>query len=332
MKLNQLRMFVAVYQEGSFTAAAQRLFATQSGVSMQIKELEEDLQVSLFERSAKGVAPTTAGDRFYEHAVALLREIDAAQRDMRALQGQECGNVNVGLMPTFSRTVLSSSLRDFEASHPLVKLRVVEAYSGVLTESVVKRELDFAIVPPGPADARLATQFVARDRELFVTRAGGSLRHLSPVSIRSLGPLRLIVPSRGNARRDRLDAYLTATGAEVGALMEMDAMMGTLEVVASGGWSAILPGTLCHPDRNGKIRSLHPLDDPPLFVDYVQIASATHTMSSAAAAFAAILRQRIGSIAQDWSHATTVRRASRLKGSAASAQRRRSVNGATRSS
>jgi DNA-binding transcriptional LysR family regulator len=293
-------MFVAVYQERSFTAAAQRMHATQSGVSMQIKELEKDLRIALLERSAKGVFPTTAGDRFYRHALTVLRELDEARREMQALQGMDCGSIDVGLMPTFSRTVLSAALNDFELTHPLVKIRVIEAYSAILTECVVREDLDFAIVPPGKPDPRLKTEFVTRDRELFVTRAGGALKHLDPVAIRQLPPLRLIVPTHGNARRDRLDAYLSASGAQIEAIMEMDAMMGTLEVIAGGNWSAILPATLCHPDRAGGLRSLHPIVDPPLFVDYLQIGSAARSMGESAAAFAAILRRHSSRIAAEW--------------------------------
>jgi DNA-binding transcriptional LysR family regulator len=179
-------------------------------------------------------------------------------------------------------------------------LQIVEAYSAVLTASVAREELDFAIVPPVTADARLHSRHVSRDRELFVTASRGPRRHLEPVSLAAAGPLHLILPTRGNARRTRLDDYLKSVGADVAAVLEMDAMMGTLELIASSDWVSILPATLCHPDIEKGPRRLHPIVDPPLSVDYVLVTPSVRTVSAAAAAFAEVLSRQIRLIGADW--------------------------------
>jgi DNA-binding transcriptional LysR family regulator len=178
---------------------------------------------------------------------------------------------------------------------------VVEAYSAVLTDSVAREELDFAIVPPVAADPRLHSAHVARDRELFVTSTRSRRRHLEPVSMAAAGPLRLILPTRGNARRARLDDYLKAVGANVAAVLEMDAMMGTLELIANSDWVSILPATLCYPDLDGAVRRVHPIADPPLHVDYVLITPASRTAGAATSAFAEILGRHIRLIGEAWS-------------------------------
>lgn len=301
MKLQQVSTFVVVYQERSFTAAAERIHATQSGLSMQVKELEDSLGLQLFERSTRGVEPTAAGEKFYAHALRLLRDIDDARLEMRAMKGEETGSVTAGLMPTFSRAALSPAVDEFTRAHPFARLRVVEAYSAVLTESVAREELDFAIVPPVASDPRLRSEHVARDRELFVTSTRSARRHLEPVSMAAAGPLRLILPTRGNARRARLDDYLKAVGANVEAVLEMDAMMGTLELIANSDWVSILPATLCFPDLDGVARRIHPVVDPPLYVDYVLITPASRTVGSAASAFAESLGRQIRRIGEAWS-------------------------------
>jgi DNA-binding transcriptional LysR family regulator len=106
LKLQQIATFVVVYQERSFTAAAERIHATQSGLSMQIKELEDSLGLQLFERSTRGVEPTVAGEKFYGHALRLLRELDETRHEMRAMKGADTGTVRAGLMPTFARAAL----------------------------------------------------------------------------------------------------------------------------------------------------------------------------------------------------------------------------------
>ena len=77
IKLNNLRFFVAVYEERSISAAARKAHATQSGVSVQLRELENRLGVALFERVSTGVVPTKAGEQIYQRAVKILREESA---------------------------------------------------------------------------------------------------------------------------------------------------------------------------------------------------------------------------------------------------------------
>jgi LysR family transcriptional regulator, nitrogen assimilation regulatory protein len=90
-------------------------------------------------------------------------------------------------MPTFSRAALSPAVAEYTAAFPYVNLKIVEAYSAVLTDRVAREELDLAIVPPVPADARLRSSHVSRDHELFVTSSRSKRRHLEPVSMADVG-------------------------------------------------------------------------------------------------------------------------------------------------
>jgi DNA-binding transcriptional LysR family regulator len=287
LKLQQIRYFVAVYEEGSFTAAARREHATQSGLSMQIKDLEMTLGVRLFDRLPSGVMPTVIGRRLYEHATRVLRDLDHLADDIATLSGAITGDVHVGLMPTFTRAILAPALLSFSAAYPHVNVRVTEAYSGVLTQEVAKQALDFAIVPPGHAGTTIRSCRLGTDREYLVTRADTDRPHLSPIELsRESKPIRLIVPGPSNTRRGRIDAYLETCGVQVEAILEMDAMMGTLDLVARSDWVTILSGVLCAPDRDGKARKLHPLVNPELQVDYMLIEPSTRSMSPAARLFA----------------------------------------------
>lgn len=129
IKTQQLRYLVAVYDEGSITAAAHRVNATQSGVSMQIREIEDRLGVALFERTSAGVVPTKIGDIVYRRAIRVLREIDELEQDVLATREQLEGRVRAGIMPTFARSVLAPTLIGFGEQHPLIDVQVIEGYS-----------------------------------------------------------------------------------------------------------------------------------------------------------------------------------------------------------
>ena len=300
MKFQQILTFVAVYQERSFTAAAERIHATQSGLSMQVKELEERIGVRLFDRSPKGVEPTAAGQRLYEHALKVLHDVESLREEMRLIRGEVTGSVSAGLMPTFTRAALAPAVTRFAADSPHVEIKIVEAYSAVLTEMVRREQLDFAIVPPTADADGLRSQHVARDRELLVTGPNTDRAHLEPVSLADAGSLKLIVPGIGNARREKLDRYLASVGAEVESMIEMDAMMATLSLIEHSDWCAILPATLCHPDLDGQRRKLHPLISPELNVNYTLITPATGVVSSPAEEFADGVVEQIRAICENW--------------------------------
>lgn len=126
MNFRQLSTFVGIFEDGSFNKAARRLNATQSGLSVQIRNLEESLGASLFERTAKGVSPTPAGIRLYGVAVDILRQLDGVGNDLRNLSGHISGPLRVGLMPTFTRGILAPVLGRFLAQHPNVEISVIE--------------------------------------------------------------------------------------------------------------------------------------------------------------------------------------------------------------
>jgi LysR family transcriptional regulator, nitrogen assimilation regulatory protein len=145
--LRQVRAVIAVCEEGSFTRAAARENATQSGISQHVANVERTLGVKLFERSSVGVTPTPAGLRYYKRCVEAVGLLESASEEMRALAGFVTGDLRIGLMPTFTRAALAPTLQQFVPRHPDVRLHIVEGYSGKLTEMVLADELDFAVVP-----------------------------------------------------------------------------------------------------------------------------------------------------------------------------------------
>src|ERR1700731_1384187 len=183
VSVRQIRAVVAVCEEGSFTKAAQRENATQSGISQHIAALERSLGVRLFERSNAGVRPTPAGLRYYRRCVAALGMLQTGAEEMRALAGRVTGNLRIGLMPTFNRAAPAPALKDYVRAHPAVKRRIVEGYSGVLTEMVLAEDLDFAVVPTFEGRLGLRSKLLARDREMLVSGRARGLTPLAPVRL-----------------------------------------------------------------------------------------------------------------------------------------------------
>jgi DNA-binding transcriptional LysR family regulator len=291
--LQDIRLFVAAYEERSFTAAAQRENATQSGVSQHIRKLEERFQINLFTRDKGRVAPTPAGDSYYRGCLDVLRAYDAATKTVQAYAGGLEGEVVVGLMPTMTRCVLAPALVRFVEAHPNAAIRVVEGYSASLTQLVQSAELDFAIVPATAGITGVKSRLYLRTPEILVgAKAHSQRRNMEPVRAADLGRLRLVAPSRVNTRRLSIETYLASNGVAIERLLELDAMLGTLDLVGQSDWVAVLPGIMMATDTEAGALTLNPLAAPALMLDLMLIEPARRTLSPIAAAFLALLEEQ----------------------------------------
>ena len=305
MKLQQLKYFVAVYEAKSITSGAIRAHATQSGLSMQIKDLERQLKGALFHRTANGVTATEKGQRFYIHATNILRNVNEAMREMQSMDQQLTGTVCAGLIPTFTRSILSSALKAMYNDYPMVKTKVVEAYSEQLTQDVAQNDLDFAIVPAPASGEELRTKntYLGTDREFLVSAASQPYEHMRPVKLSENEPLKLVLPSSENTRRPKIDAFIQTQNIKVDQILELDSMLGTLELVGSSEWKTILPGLICLNDRLGDVRKLNPIADAPLLVDYVMIEKRSLSLSTESKIFSDLLRKEL-SVSINWHQCT----------------------------
>ncbi len=255
-------LFVAAYEERSFTAAAAREAATQSGVSQHVRKLEERFGARLFTRESGRVSPTPAGDRYYLCCLEILRAHAAAREVLRACSAGLSGEVRVGLMPTVTRCALAPALASFTDRNPNVTVGVHEGYSGVLTEQVQQGALDFAVVPGFAGLPGLISRPFAITPEVLVAASG---THAVPVRLADLGPLSIVLPGVANTRRHTIESYLQSNGVVVARTITLDAMLATLDMVATTGWVAILPGVMMARADSNAFRPPIPISNRPPF-------------------------------------------------------------------
>ena len=142
MDLRQIRSFAAVIEEGSINRAAERLRCAQPSVSVQMRHLEQELGLTLLDRKARGVSPTPAGERFYTDCLKILGDVETARQRMTDWSREVSGALAAGIIPTISKGALHKVLPAYANEYPNVEIRIAEAYSGTLTEWVLKGELD----------------------------------------------------------------------------------------------------------------------------------------------------------------------------------------------
>jgi len=302
--MRNLELFVAAYEERSFTLAAAREGATQSGVSQHVRNLEVRHGVELFRREKGRVLPTPAADVFYQHCLHALRASDTAFQRLRQFSFGLTGETRLGLMPTVNAAALAPALMRFRARHPNVKVSVTEAYSAALVAQVMAGELDGGGGAGECRRCRACGSAISWRRPRCWVRAkgadAGENAGGAPVRLAGLGPLKLVLPEIANVRAQTVRSHLNAHGAQIGEVVEMNSMMATLDLIGRSDWCAILPALLMATRTYGEMFDVRPLD-PPMVLQLVMVESAATALPPAAEAFCEVLRETcMGLLAEGW--------------------------------
>jgi len=300
--LRQIRAVIAVCEEGSFTRAAERENATQSGISQHVAAVERALGVRLFERTTAGVVPTPAGLRYYKRCTDAVGMLEHAAQEVRVSSNTVTGDLRIGLMPTFTRAVLAPVLEDFIDRYPDVRLHIIEGYSGLLTELVLADELDFAVVPAFEGQIGLKVTHLVRDREILISAPGNAVAPLTPVQLKDWRPFKVIVPGPENVRRRNLETYFQTHGVAIDAMIELDAMIGTFELIARSDWVTVLPSLISVNDIATGEFTVNAID-PPLYGEFVTIQPARKMLSAQARLFLERLQSQVTHIHKIWADA-----------------------------
>lgn len=291
-KLMHIRMFVAVYEEGSFTVAASREGLVQSGVSAHVRQLEAQLGVRLFSRD-RAIVPTPAGHAYYKQCVQLLRLHEAASNAVGRRAEPATGTLRIGMIPTMTRSVFSRALRLFETTYPNVSVQLTEGTGALLVTSVRRGMLDFAITQRMSYEAGgasgLGISVFTRTPAFLVSSPNSNLPHCEPIRLSKIDDLHLVLPV---GRRPLLEQYLIDHNVRVvQRLNRFESMLGAMDLVRSSHWTAIISGLFIADDLRRRRFTLNPLADPILWDEMLLVEPTRKPLTIAAQSFIELLRQ-----------------------------------------
>jgi LysR family transcriptional regulator, nitrogen assimilation regulatory protein len=260
--IRQLEALLAVAEEGSFTAAADRLHTVQSNVSGHVHQLEAELGVQLLVRSRRGTVPTEFGVRVIDRARAIRSELEALRKDVSMLQGLETGHATLGVVGTVSRSLVPALVVEMRRVAPGLSLRLTEGASERLAVDVAERVLASAVVTEPVADPRLVVEHL-RDEDLVgLVPTSLPLRGRQPVLLATFATHPLILPPQGNPLRDEVDDAARAEHIELRVPIEVEGIRLIADLVASGAGVSILPETAVPNDHPG-VRTVRIARMPP---------------------------------------------------------------------
>lgn len=207
MDLQVLRFFVTVAQEGSFTAASERLHYAQSNLSTRIRQMEEELGETLFYRNKRGVTLTAKGELFYEYANRILNMSEEAITAMRDMDHAR-GSLTIGAIEATALGDLPKLFANYHKEYPDVKLSLTTDLNDVFADKVLNREIDGAFVAESPQRTELEEIFIKKEKLVFVT----STQEQAPDLWELLKTVPIITFPEGSIFRRRLELLLASHG------------------------------------------------------------------------------------------------------------------------
>lgn len=294
--IRQLQYYVAVYEEGSFTKAAEREHCSQPALSEQVRNLEKILNRSLLERTVSGIRPTTEGRRFYQHSAAILRSVNLAQIEMAEVSGQLAGQVHAGLIPSVVRGLLPSFLPKFTNTYPMIDIRVIQGFSDTLAESVLAQAVEFAVILEPPKHEGIEITKFSEDRMVLISNPSLGFNRGSPLRLQELSPINLVMPSPNHTLRKNIERHIWTKEILVSRILEMDSVHGMIDFVCNSNWATILPLTAVLCDIESDRLCVNPIVEPYLEADLYLINLRQHPLTATAKLFVEALQEEVTAV------------------------------------
>lgn len=233
----RLVVFCAVAQQRSFRKAAEELYLTQPAVSLQIKALEEDLGVQLFDRAGSSITLTPAGQVLLDYARQSHALLVQAEHAVAALGGEFAGRLALGASTTIAQYVLPRLIGEFRRDHPRVLPALVSGNTEQIVAAVESRRIALGFIE-GPARSRdVRTTPFLLDELVLIAPAAHEWAELESVPCSSLAAAPMLMRERGSGSRRVLELALERHGLRRGALrivMELDSTEAIKSAVEAG--------------------------------------------------------------------------------------------------
>lgn len=240
MEFRQLQYFVKAAETMNFTEAAAAVFITQSTLSQQIKQLEEELGMLLFDRIGKHVRITEAGHIFLTHARKILMDIQKGKQAITELNNAATGELNIGVSYAFTSS-LFPVLAPFSTKYPGIKISIISDNHVELEKRLRLAELDLIVAYHNESDDEdLEMQPLFSSSIVMAVAKNNPLAQLKSVNLKQLAELELILPGKGFSSRTFINELFYKHKMSPNIKIELNDVHTLLSLVQDGDWATIL--------------------------------------------------------------------------------------------
>lgn len=231
IEIRQFQVFLAVWENRSFSRAAQEVYLTQPSVSGHIRALEETLGVRLFDRSGKDVTPTSAGEVLYPFARQILRLNLQAEREIAMFLGQEKGSLDLGGSNVPGQYILPGVIGRFKAERPNIKVILRISDTATIVASVANGELELGLVGAVVPKKGISFEPCFHDDMILVVPPGHRFADRGQVSIDDITSEPFVLREKGSGTRLTMERALRAAGNLQISDLQIVTEMGSAEAI-----------------------------------------------------------------------------------------------------
>ena len=235
MEIRQLKAFLAIAEAKTFTAGARRVNVTQAAISMQIRQLEDEVGLQLFTRTPRRVILTEAGEYLLERARKILREHDSALAEIAEVAGAEYGRLRIGSASgTFAMHQLPTIMQKLKETFPNSDLSVASGTSQKLVDRMMHGEIDIAFISLPVDNTNVTCETLFSDEIVAIGHPKHQLAKEKFISAAALAGERLILGEQGGNTRRMIDEFFSAANVKPNVVMELSRQEAINEMVTSG--------------------------------------------------------------------------------------------------
>lgn len=239
LTLRQLRYFEALARLGHFGRAAEACAVSQPALSLQIKDLEQELGSALFERGHRDVRLTRFGEEFAPRVHGILRAVDELGELARASRSWLSGRLRIGIIPTVAPYLLPSLIGDLNRLHPELDIHVRESLTAKLLRELGDGRLDTAIMALPVSEPSLVEETLFAEDFLLVRPAADGGKPVP--SVDRLREMRLLLLEEGHCFRDQALAFCNLTAAQPREILEGSSLSTLVQMVGAGIGVTLIP-------------------------------------------------------------------------------------------
>ncbi len=293
MDLDQLHTFLEIVRLKSFSKAAQTCYRTQPAISAQVRQLEQELNTTLFERLGTKIALTTAGRIFAEHTEKILDMRRRAQDAINELEMVPRGELVIAANEATCIYVLPVVFSEYKKQFPNVQLSVDRSYGSRVVDAVLDNLADFGITQLPAQEKKLQVARIHSDEIVLLLPGKHPLANKKYVTPRDLVGHPLLLPKTGTTRA-RLNTWLESVEDEIKISMELDSTEMIKRFVMAGLGYSFLAASHCREEvGSGKLSAVS-LGPEPMYRKVALIYRKDKALSKAALGFIQVILEHAG--------------------------------------
>lgn len=295
LTIRQIKIFICAVKHMNFSKAAEELHITAPAVSLQIKEMEEDIGVSLFLREGRRVELTSAGEYFLLYARRIVTTLKEAGDTMERLKGQDVRVLKIGLVST-AKYFVPKILAQFKREYPNAQIRIEVRNRQQLVELLRDGDIDIAVMGRPPREIDTRVEAFADHPHVFIGSPDHLLAGKENISPKSLNQFELITREQGSGTRYIMETFLAEHDASPVVTMEMSSNESIKQaVMANLGISFVSLHTIGLELENQQIAILD-VQSTPIVRTWHVVALSKRNLSQAAEAFRYFMLEKGGEL------------------------------------